>query len=681
MNTATESPETGERTAAPVTSPVRLCDIALAAVAETCPDGADAQRDLELRLLRQITSHVRGDGACPRSLIERLHEVARRPDREDAALVWLAKELRLTHLELLAIALAAAVDHKPLVGRLLSHVQAPIAGSRPTLGLLAQAFQTAFDPRLTVLRALLNGAAIKSGLLIVLNENAPLPERPIMVPGSICLALMGDDSRWPGVTIGLPDSAGVLLPDSTLAQAARHAHALGQEDHRALVIRTASAGEGRSAALAIAKTLNRRPAFIDGEVGAGLGPWLLLRRVLPVLCLELAPAERRRMPDLPGYCGPIVAVCGPDGSVESSRGAAANWTLPVPSQVERRALWLAALGNHRSSRPDVAPNGDVVSLAEQLAHDHRHGAGRIAQLGRLIHHHAALAGRASPDRSDVIAAAWFGEGSSLDALAEPLRAHVPDDALVVPPALRADLETLTLRCRMRDDLAEGLGASARTRYRPGVRALFTGPSGTGKTLAAGWIAARLGLPLYRVDLASVTSKYIGETEKNLSQLLSRAEQAEVILLFDEADSLFGKRTDIGDANDRFANAQTNYLLQRIENYDGIVLLTSNSQARFDEAFTRRLDAIVEFPIPGPEERRALWKSHLGTHTPLKPAELNRLAVLVDLTGGHIRNAVLAAAVHARGSQCAIEYKHLLAGLEGELRKLGRQVPIELQPRS
>src|SRR5262249_23617527 len=204
-----------------------------------------------------------------------------------------------------------------------------------------------------------------------------------------------------------------------------------------------------------------------------------------------------------------------------------------------------------------------------------------------------------------------------------------------------------LRCRCRDGLAQGLGASASARYHPGVRALFVGPSGTGKTLAAGWLATRLGLPLYRVDLASVTSKYIGETEKNLSQLLARAEQAEVMLLFDEADSLFGKRTDITDSNDRFANAQTNYLLQRIENYDGIVLLTSNSQARFDDAFTRRLDFIIDFPTPGPEERRNLWRSHLGPDIALTSSDLNRLAVLVDLNGGQTRNAVLAAAVRAR----------------------------------
>src|SRR5262249_53019123 len=157
---------------------------------------------------------------------------------------------------------------------------------------------------------------------------------------------------------------------------------------------------------------------------------------------------------------------------------------------------------------------------------------------------------------------------------------------------------------------------------PGVRALFTGPSGTGKTLAAGWLATRLGLPLYRVDLASVTSKYIGETEKNLARLLARAERTEALLLFDEADSLFGKRTEVREANDRFANAQTNYLLQRMETFDGIALLTSNSRARFDAAFARRLDMVIEFPPPAVSERRALWEAHLGANHLLTLQELN-----------------------------------------------------------
>ena len=175
----------------------------------------------------------------------------------------------------------------------------------------------------------------------------------------------------------------------------------------------------------------------------------------------------------------------------------------------------------------------------------------------------------------------------------------------------------------------------------------------------------------------MTSKYIGETEKNLAQLLARAEQSEVILLFDEADSLFGKRTDVKEANDRFANAQTNYLLQRIETYDGITLLTSNNRTRFDAAFSRRLDMVVEFPVPGPEERRALWLAHLGEGHALTPVQINQLAIAADFTGGHIRNAVLTAAALARWAGRAITYADIIEGLAGEYRKLSRPVPGEL----
>src|SRR6185369_3777185 len=161
------------------------------------------------------------------------------------------------------------------------------------------------------------------------------------------------------------------------------------------------------------------------------------------------------------------------------------------------------------------------------------------------------------------------------------------------------------------------------------------------------------------------------------QLLARAEQAEIALLFDEADSLFGKRTDIKDSNDRFANAQTNYLLQRIESFDGIALLTSNSRARFDSAFSRRLDAIIEFPLPGPEDRRSLWLAHLGGAHGLSAGELNQLAAGADLAGGHIRNAVLAAAASARSAERAIGYLDLVRAVAGEYRKLGRQMPAGL----
>ena len=316
-------------------------------------------------------------------------------------------------------------------------------------------------------------------------------------------------------------------------------------------------------------------------------------------------------------------------------------------------------------------------MATEMAQNHRHSCDRIAQLGRLAHHYRTLNHHDAPTPEDIRAAAWSGEGIGLDALAQPLTQTISDEALVLPSSLQKDLRTLLLRCHSRDNLTDGLGASATARYHPGVKALFVGPSGTGKTLAAGWLATQLGMPLYRVDLASIVSKYIGETEKNLAQLLARAERVEVVLLFDEADSLFGKRTDVQQANDRFANTQTNYLLQRIESYDGITLLTSNSRQRFDSAFARRLDLIIEFTQPRSQERRALWQSHLGNHHTLTPQQFNQLATTADLCGGHIRNAVLAAAVIAKGCDRPIQFSDVIQGLSAEYRKLGRQTPASL----
>ena len=642
----------------------RLREIALKAIVEGCEPTDAAATDPRARLLEQLI----GDAWDPeRSFDHAVDAALDRPHAADASLVDLAVALGLSRLDLLAVALAAAVEDDPRIGRVLAFLQAPAGGARPTLGLLAHALGRALAPDAELVSALLDGVAVRTGLLLVADDGALLPERAVSVPIATCLALGGHDGTWPGITIGLDAAASVSLPAPVLVEAKRQAFALESVAHRALVVRSGSPAEARSAAQAIAEALGRRPAFIDTDKLPGVAPWLLLRELVPVFCHELAPGDRRRLPNLPGYEGPVLAVCGLEGSVETPSGASASWTLPIPSVEARCRLWLEALG-------DMAPAG----LAERLGRRHRHGAGRIAHLGRLAQHHAAVAGRPAPSADDVMTAAWTGEAGGLDALAQALPARIPDDALVAPPPLRAELEQLLDRCRVREELTTGLGASARTRYQPGVRALFTGPSGTGKTLAASWIATRLELPLYRVDLASVTSKYIGETEKNLSQLLARAEQAEVVLLFDEADSLFGKRTEITHSNDRFANAQTNYLLQRIEQYEGIVLLTSNSQARFDEAFTRRLDFIVEFPPPGADERKALWQSHVGRQASLAPSELNRLAMLLDLNGGQIRNIVLAAAVAARSETRPIVFQDLVLAAGGELRKTGRQVPVDLQ---
>jgi hypothetical protein len=598
----------------------------------------------------------------------------------DRLLLQLGGELDLKRIELLVTAIAAGVETELMCGRAVAHLQAPVGGSRPTFGLLAAVFAQ-FAESGEVIAAILNGAGVASGLLQVLNEGAPLAERAVAVPVPLSLALDGeetggDGSTWPGTVLGRTGNRDVPLPPSTLADAKKQARGLSGGPQRALVIRSGSPSEAKSVACEIAEALGRRALFVDGDkngraapTASGLGAWLLIRNLMPVYCFELGPGERKALPALPYYRGPQLALCGPEGSLEAGEETIPGWTIGVAPKEERIGLWESALGA-------AAPgNGQ---LARSLASSHRHGSGRIAQLGRLAQYRSLLDGRTEPQMKDIVAASWTGESSGLEALAQPLPDLIPDEALVTTPGLRDELKRLLLRCRGREGLVDGLGASAAAKYHPGIRALFTGPSGTGKTLAAGWLATQLGLPLYRVDLAAVTSKYIGETEKNLAQLLARAEHAEVILLFDEADSMFGKRTDVKESNDRFANAQTNYLLQRIESFDGIVFLTSNSRARFDPAFFRRLDTIIEFPVPGPAERRSLWQSHLGKDHLLSQRELNQLSVSADLFGGNIRNAVLTAAVLARAENRLIGFDDVLLSLGDEYRKLGRQLPPELQ---
>lgn len=632
-----------------------LRTFALAAAASAIQQVVGASDGVEMRYLHAHLDAIGPDGAPWQTSLDAYLE---RPGRADAALVALAHGIGMTRAEILAVALASAVEDDPMAGRAVAFLQAPIGGSRPTLA-LAAAIAATFDECRGALGEIAAGAAQRCGV-IVLHGEGPLAERVIGIPAPTALALRRVDAEWPGVAVDMGEWPETPLPPSILEQAGRHARALSSTPARAIAIRSGSSVEARAAACAIARQLHRRAAFIETDRHPGIGPWLFLRDLLPVFLVDLAPGEHRKVGDIPGYRGPVLAVCGPDGTIEVRGEAAASWRLPTPSAAERAHLWERAL--------------DDEALGRQLGAGHRHSSGRIAELGRTARQLAMLDGRTQPERRDVTAAAKVAETPLLGALAQPIVDEVGDEALVVPPAVRRDLQALVTRCRGRETVVDGLGPAASARYHPGVRALFVGPSGTGKTLAASWLATALAVPLYRVDLAAVTSKYIGETEKQLAQLIARAEHAEIALLFDEADSLFGKRTEVKDSNDRFANAQTNYLLQRIESFDGIAILTSNSRARFDSAFSRRLDTIIDFPAPGPEERRALWLAHLGNAHSLDGIEINRLAATADLAGGHIRNAVLAAATAARAASRVISYADVVRGLAAEYRKLGRQVP-------
>lgn len=602
--------------------------------------------------LAQVYEAV-GGSAWPTTLLECLGT----PQPEDRALAALSATLELTPHEILAITLALGVEADPFVGQILALLQGTgkVNTMRPTVGLIS----TLVDGVSPF--ALLHGVAMRSGLLVLTEEAKPLVEQTLSLPLHLCLALMDLDASPPGTEIGL--AVPLLLPESLVAEVIRHADTLCAGN--TLVLHGAPE-EGRAAAAELARCMGLRPLYIEPTTTLlGLAPLLYLRGLLPVFCYLLAPGEHRTAPQIPHYAGGIVCLCGLEGQIESAGwGAVVQRTIKIPAIDERRILWQAALDNS--------------CLANEMAQQYRHSSERIAQLGKLAQYEAHLNGRTQPTAADLRRALRGGGVSGLDALAQSLTEEIPDEALVVPEKLRSELELLRLRCQSRDQLTPTLGVATQARFAPGVRALFTGASGTGKTLAAGWLATQLGLPLYRVDLASVTSKYIGETEKNLAELLNRAERAGVILLFDEADSMFGKRTDIKDSHDRFANAQTNYLLQRIETFDGIALLTSNSRQRFDAAFARRLDAILEFPLPGMAERRALWLAHLGDQHQLSEQTLTRLAVTADFAGGHIRNAVLTAAVLAHSENRPLALRDLLRGIAVEFAKVGRQLPPGLE---
>src|SRR6185369_7694969 len=198
------------------------------------------------------------------------------------------------------------------------------------------------------------------------------------------------------------------------------------------------------------------------------------------------------------------------------------------------------------------------------------------------------------------------------------------------------------------------GFGARLPLGSGVNVLFSGPSGTGKTMAAQVVAGALGLDLYRIDLSRVVSKYIGETEKNLGTIFDEAQSSNAILFFDEADALFGKRSEVKDAHDRYANIEVAYLLQRIESYDGVAIMATNLRQNIDEAFTRRLDFLVDFPFPETEYRHRIWATHFPPEAPLaSDVDLMEIAEHYRLAGGNIRNVALAAAYLAAANGGAI----------------------------
>jgi hypothetical protein len=338
-----------------------------------------------------------------------------------------------------------------------------------------------------------------------------------------------------------------------------------------------------------------------------------------------------------------------------------------PSHDEQRRLWLDALG------PSAAAlDGGVDALVSHFDLE----AGAIPRI-------VAGAARPSPD-GDVLAAIWqqcrVQARPRLDDLAQRIVPAAGWDDLVVPEAQRETLRQIAAQVRARAIVHHRWGFAARSSRGLGTAALFSGPAGTGKTMAAEVLAGELELDLYRIDLSAVVSKYIGETEKNLRRVFDSAEGSGAILLFDEADALFGKRTEVRDSHDRYANIEVSYLLQRMEAYRGLAILTTNLEGALDQAFMRRLRFVVRFPFPDAVQRREIWQRTFPAATPLGAVDLDALSRL-DVAGGNIRNIGINAAFLAADSGERVEMEHVLAAARSEYAKLERPLSeLELEAR-
>lgn len=296
-------------------------------------------------------------------------------------------------------------------------------------------------------------------------------------------------------------------------------------------------------------------------------------------------------------------------------------------------------------------------------------AGRRLTATQLHQASVAMANLGDPE----LALARLSAGP-IGSMLERVQPRFDWDDLVLPSGQLRRLRALAARYRHRNTVHQQWGLAQWPS--PGLVTLFSGPSGTGKTMSAEVIAHELGVDLLRVDLQAVVSKYIGETEKQLEQVFQAASAGDSVLLFDEADSLFGSRSKVSDARDRYANLEVSYLLQRLETYPGFVVLTTNFAGNIDAAFTRRIHASVHFQLPAASEREQIWRRALA-QAPLADVDLSWAATSFDLSGGSIRNAALATAFLAAGDGGVVETRHVVGGLVEELVKLGRRPSQDL----
>ncbi|MBV8519257.1 MAG: ATP-binding protein [Acidobacteria bacterium] len=543
---------------------------------------------------------------------------------------------------------------------------------RPTLGLLTAWWRGGDDvaPVRECIRVLLD-----NGLIQVINADAPRLQWVFQSLPAVWDAIRGDILRAPapGLTYIPPHELGSLdalvLPANTRRAAAAAPALLASGDVRAFIVRGPRHNGRRTLVRAIAAALGRGvlelrgPLRLDDARVAIAGALATLAHAIPMLVLDLGLGETADVPPLRGYDGPIAVVLGKHGAV-SGRAVDGAITINVdmPDAHERRALWEQSVDAHDAE--------DVEHLARRF----RMTSGNIRSAAALARSYALLDERTriTPDDVRVAGRSMHRE---LETLATLLPASGGWESIGASESTLGELRNLETRCRNREALREHVGRALARQLNCGVRALFAGPSGTGKTMAARILASTLQMDLYRLDLASVVNKYIGETEKSLDQLFSRAEELDVVLLLDEGDALLTSRTAVQSSNDRYANLETNFLLQRLESFEGVLVVTTNAANRIDSAFQRRMDVVVDFHMPDPHDRWTIWQLHLPLEHDVEHAWLQDAAVRCELTGGQIRNAVLHASLLALDDGRRVATRDVASGLQREYRKSGAVCPL------
>jgi hypothetical protein len=613
-------------------------------------DAAHAERtlDADLAALRAaLDAHLAGE------------DVIEAPDGHGTALGLIARLFGLTPAARRVLLLAAGAELDTEIGARVAALRGMTGEARADVATaLAHVPVGGWE-------ALCPGAALRRWRLVELRGRGPHLRQEIAVDERVLQFLTGlgyVDSRLEGIVRPLAPT-----PEPSPAEAALAARLAGAWDvpgrwpvlvvagEDALALRTVMQETTERAGLnALALDAGSLPA----EAAAAQALAVLIDRELALsgaaLIIETPDAAATRLADR--LVGPV-ALVGRDPSPPATRPRLRGDLAPE-ARAGRRLIWQRTVG------PRAEALGDGIDrLAEQFALDR--GGVEAAVTAALS---------VPPRPEQLFGALWEATRAQarrgLDGLAERIVSTAGWDDLVLPRDQAAQLRELADHVHQAWRVRDAWGWEARGARGLGAAALFAGPSGTGKTLAAEVLAGELALDLYRIDLSQVVSKYIGETEKNLERIFGAAEDGGAILLFDEADALFGKRSEVRDSHDRYANVEVSYLLQRMETYRGLAILTSNQRSALDQAFLRRLRAVITFPFPDAAARAAIWARAFPDATPCEGLAPERLARL-NLTGGSIRSVALNAAFLAAAEDASVRPEHVLRAARREYAKLDK----------